>query len=52
MAANNRHTVVTELLLIHGASVNTKDTYGWTALDYVRNGKPEIANLLRSYGAK
>ena len=40
---------ITDLLLKHGADVNIKDIYGWTALTWAEElGRIGIVNLLRS----
>ena len=44
---------IVALLLKHGASVNAKDRWGGTPLrDAIREGRPEVAILLRSHGGE
>ncbi len=67
-AAMHNHLEVAEFLLKHGADVNQRDLYDWTALDYASDvsvGRyftpfdkpktsafPEMEKLLSHYGAK
>ncbi|EAY12574.1 hypothetical protein TVAG_154250 [Trichomonas vaginalis G3] len=45
-------THIVEILLSHGADVNSKDSYRKTALDYAKeNGNEKIEDLLISHGA-
>lgn len=51
MSASVRgHKEVVELLLKHGAQVNTQNTDGHTALMFAYNGKNQVASLLDKYG--
>ena len=52
-AATRGHKETAELLIAHGAEVNTKDEDGETPLDLTIVEKhTEIADLLRKHGAK
>jgi PBP1b-binding outer membrane lipoprotein LpoB len=47
------HTAITELLIINGANINTRNENGLTALNLANlHFKNEIADLLRKHGGK
>ena len=51
-AAELRYQLVVEMLLDHGASTETRDGAGWTALHYAAiRGDLAMLNLLLTYGA-
>lgn len=52
LAASKGHTEVVELLLAHGADVNSRTAKLWTALDFaVLNAHPSCAHALLDHGA-
>jgi ankyrin repeat protein len=53
VAVRGRKKAVAEMLLAHGADMNTRDWYGKTPLSLAKeNGHAEIVELLRKHGAE